>query len=239
MENAEIAQIFDDYAALLEIQGESPFRVRAYHQAARTVESLSQPVAQLLQAQTDLTTLPGIGDRIAAHIREIVETGTLAAFQQTQKSVPRSLTALLELETLGPKKAKQLYDQLGVTSIAELQAALASGVVENLPGFGHKTIEKLRRAITEATAHARRLKLIDAYQLVEPLVAYLRTAPGIGQVEVAGCLCRRQETIGDIDILVTCDKPQPVMEHFLSYPQGQRAERAGTTRGTLILRSGL
>jgi DNA polymerase (family X) len=239
MNNVEIAHILNEYAGLLEIQGESPFRVRAYHQAAQTVESLSQPVTQLLQDQTDLTALPGIGDRLAAYIQKIVNTGTLAAFEQTQKEAPRSLTELLKLETLGPQKVKQLYEQLGITSVAELQKALAARSFEKLPGFGPKTVARLRRAITEATGHARRLKLADADRLVEPLLAYLRQAPSVGQVEVAGSLRRRQETIGDIDILVTCDKPQPVMDHFLSYPQIQRAERAGTTRSTIILESGL
>lgn len=239
MDNADIARVLNDYAALLEIQGESPFRARAYHHAARTVETLSEPIARLVQEQADLTALSGIGERMAAHIQEIVETGTLTALQQTQTTVPRSLTTLLEVETLGPKKAKQLYEQLGVTSIPELQKALESGTVETLPGFGPKTVEKLRRAVSEAAGHARRLKLADADHLVAPLLTYLRTAPGIGRVEVAGSLRRRQETIGDIDILVTCQKPQPVMAHFLAYPQGQRAERAGKTRATLILHSGL
>jgi len=239
MENVEIARILKEHAALLEIQGESPFRIRAYHQAARTLESLSQPVARLLEEQTDLTVLPGIGDRMAAHIQEIVKTGTLTVFEQTQKEVPRSLMELLELETLGPKKIKELHEQLGITSVAELREALEAGAVEKLGGFGLKTVERLRSAITDTTGRAHRLKLVDADQLVEPLLAHLREAPGIGQVEVAGSLRRRQETIGDIDILVSCNKPRPVMEHFLSYPQVQRAERAGTTRGTVILRSGL
>lgn len=239
MENIEIAHMLEEYAALLEIQGESPFRARAYRQAARTVEGLTQPVVQLLHEGLDLTTLPGIGDRMAAHIQEIVETGSLAALERTHKKMPSSLTALLELETLGPKKAKQLYEQLGITSVAALKKALNAGAVEKLAGFGAKTVEKLRRAITESPGHARRLKLADADQLVEPLLAYLREAPGLEQLEVAGSLRRRQETIGDIDLLATCDKSQPVMEHFLSYPQLQRAERAGSTRGTIMLRSGL
>lgn len=239
MDNVEIAHVLNEYAALLEIQGESPFRIRAYHHAARTLEGLSQPVVQLLQEQADLTALPGVGDRIAAHIQEVVNTGTLAAFEQTQKEMPRSLTELLKLETLGPQKVKQLYEQLGVSSVAELQKALAAGNVEKLAGFGPKTVARLQRAITEATGYAHRLKLADADRLVEPLLAYLRHAPGVGQVEVAGSLRRRQETIGDIDILVTCNRPQPVMDHFLSYPDRQRAERAGITRGTIILHSGL
>lgn len=239
MDNGKIAHILNEYAALLEIQSESPFRVRAYQQAARTLEGLSQPIGQLLQEQADLTALPGIGDRIAAHIQEIVTTGTLAAFEQLQKEVPRSLTELLKLETLGPQKVKQLYEHLGITSVAKLQKALADGSVEKIPGFGPKTVARLQRAITDSARYANRLKLAEADRLVEPLLTYMRQAPGIGQVEVAGSLRRRQETIGDIDILVTCDKPQPVMEHFLSYPQRQRAERAGTTRATIILHSGV
>jgi DNA polymerase/3'-5' exonuclease PolX len=144
---------------------------------------------------------------MADHIREIVETGTLAALEKTQKDVPRSLAKLTQLETLGPKKAKQLYEHLGITSVAELQDALDSGAVQKLPGFGQKSAEKLRSAIAEAKGQARRLKLGDADQLVRPLLAYLRQAPGIEQVEVAGSLRRRKETIGDVDILVACGKP--------------------------------
>jgi len=239
MENAEIARILNDYAAVLEIQEESGFRVRSYQRAARTVEELAQPVAQLLDQGEDLTELPGIGERMAEHIQEIVKTGTLAAFEQQQKETPLSLITLLEVDTLGPKKARQLYEQLGVTSIAELRRAVDSGAVAQVPGFGTKTVDRLRRAIAEVTGRARRLKLADADQLIEPLLAYLRRAPGIKQAEVAGSLRRRQETIGDIDILVAGNKPRPVVDHFLAYPQAQRAERAGTTRATIILRSGL
>lgn len=239
MENVEIAQVLREYAALLDIQGESPFRVRSYNKAAQTIESLSQPVSQLLHAGKDLTALPGIGDRMADHVREIVETGTLAALEKTQKNVPRSLAKLTQLETLGPKKARQLYDHLGITSVAALQDALDSGAVAKLPGFGQKTVEKLRRAITEAARHARRLKLVDADRLVQPLLAYLRQAPGIDRVKVAGSLRRRKETVGDVDILVVCDQPQPVMQHFHSYPQVERVEGAGPTRSTIALRSGL
>jgi DNA polymerase (family 10) len=239
MENVEIAQVLNEYAALLDIQGESPFRVRSYRKAAQTIEGLSQPVAQILHEGEDLTALPGIGDRMAQHVQEVVETGTLSALEKTPKEVPRSLAGLMELETLGPKKAKQLYEHLGITSVSALQNALDSGAVAKLAGFGQKTVEKLRRAIKEAEGHARRLRLVDADQLVQPLLAYLRAAPGIDQVEVAGSLRRRKETVGDVDILVSCDKPQLVMNYFQSYPQAKRVEVAGTTRGTILLRSGL
>src|SRR5262249_39567229 len=184
MENVEIARTLNEYAALLDIQGESPFRVRAYRKAAQTLAGLSQSVEQRLREDGDLTALPGIGARMAAHIEEIVKTGTLTALEQTQQEVPRSLAELTKLETLGPKKAKQLYDQLGITSVAELRTALDAGQVERLPGFGAKSVERLRRALTEATARARRLRLVDAEQLLQPLLAHMRHAPGIEQVEV-------------------------------------------------------
>src|SRR5262245_50748124 len=155
MENVEIAQVLSEYAALLDVQEESPFRVRSYRKAAQTLENLSQPVVQLLHAGKDLTALPGIGERMAAHIQEIVETGTLAALDKTQEHVPRSSAELTELETLGPKKAKQLYKHLGITSLAALRDALESGAVEKLAGFGQKTTEKLRRAVREAEGRAR------------------------------------------------------------------------------------
>lgn len=239
MENIEIAHMLNDYAALLDIQGENRFRVLSYRKAAQTLEGLSQPVEQLLQEEEDLTALPGIGKRMVEHIQEIVETGTLTALEQIQKQAPRSLAELTALDNVGPKKAKQLYDQLNVASLSELQAALDAGKVEKLPGFGPKSVQKIRRALKEVKERGRRFKLVDADQLIQPLLDYMRKAPGIDQLEVAGSFRRRKETVGDVDLLATCDRPQPVMTHFQSYPQIKRVEGAGTTRGTVILRSGL
>lgn len=239
MENIEIAHVLNDYAALLDIQGENRFRVLSYRKAAQTLEGLSRPVEQLLQEKEDLTELPGIGERMVEHIQEVVETGTLAALEKIQKQAPRSLAELTELANVGPKKAKQLYDQLNVASLSELQAALDAGQLEKLPGFGAKSIQKIRQALKEVQARGRRFKLIDADQLLQPLLDHMRKAPGIDQLEVAGSFRRRKETVGDVDLLATCDEPHPVMQHFQSYPQIKRVESAGTTRGTVILRSGL
>ncbi|MGE0822076.1 MAG: DNA polymerase/3'-5' exonuclease PolX [Candidatus Binatia bacterium] len=239
MENFEIANLLNDYAALLDIQGDSRFRIRSYRKAAQTLQGLSRPVEQLLQEEEDLADLPGIGKRMVEHLQEIVETGTLAALDKIQKQTPRSLAELTDLDSVGPKKAKQLYDQLGIASLSELQTALDSGKVETLAGFGRKSVENLRRALKEVNERARRLKLADADQLVQPLLAYMREAPGIDELEVAGSFRRRKETVGDVDILAACDTPQPVMKHFRSYPQRKRVESAGGTRGTIVLRSGL
>jgi DNA polymerase (family X) len=239
MENVEIARVLDEYADFLDIQEENPFRVRSYRKAAQTIEGLSRPVAQLIEEGEDLTKLPGIGSSMAEHIREILTTGTLAALADMRQELPETLAVLLQLEHLGPKRARRLYEELDITSIPELVEALDAGKVEALPGFGKKTTESLRRAIKSFEQRGQRFLLADADQLIQPLLKYLRQAPGVEALEVAGSFRRRRETVGDLDILVTCERPEPVMQHFESYPHVDRVEMAGTTRGTVVLQSGL
>jgi DNA polymerase (family X) len=239
MENVEIARVLNEYADLLDIQGENPFRVRSYRNAAQTVAGLSQPVAQLIEAGEDLRKLPGIGSSMAEHLKEILETGTLSGLEEVRRALPPTLTELMQLHHLGPKRARQLYDTLGITSVSELAAAIDTGKVEALPGFGKKSAGNLSRALEEFERRTKRFLLADADQLVQPLLRYLRQAPGIIELEVAGSYRRRQETVGDIDILATGENSQPVMQHFQSYQYIERVEMAGTTRGTVVLRSGL
>jgi len=239
MENVEIARGLNEYADLLDIQGENPFRVRSYRNAAQTVAGLSQPVAQLIEAGEDLRKLPGIGSSMAEHLKEILETGTLSGLEEVRRALPPTLTELMQLHHLGPKRARQLYDTLGITSVSELAAAIDTGKVEALPGFGKKSAGNLSRALEEFERRTKRFLLADADQLVQPLLRYLRQAPGIIELEVAGSYRRRQDTVGDIDILATGENSQPVMQHFQSYQYIERVEMAGTTRGTVVLRSGL
>jgi len=241
MENVEIAHLLSKYADLLEIQGEGRFRVLAYRNAARTIESLSQPVAQLIAEGKDLKTLklPGVGERMAEHIEEIIKTGTLQALKVLRKQIPATLDELLEVEGLGPKRTKQLYEKLGISSVKQLEQAIASGKVESLPGFGKKSVEKIRQAIQNLAKRPKRFKLLDADQLVRPLIEYLREGGNIERLEVAGSYRRRMETVGDIDILAASDNPKVVMQRFQTYPEVERVIAAGTTRGTVILRSGL
>jgi DNA polymerase (family 10) len=239
MENVEIARVLNEYADLLDIQRESPFRVRSYRNAAQTVAGLSQPVAQLIEAGEDLRKLPGIGSSMAEHLKEILETGTLSGLEEVRRALPPTLTELMQLHHLGPKRARQLYDTLGITSVSELAAAIDTGKVEALPGFGKKSAGNLSRALEEFERRTKRFLLADADQLVQPLLRYLRQAPGIIELEVAGSYRRRQDTVGDIDILATGENSQPVMQHFQSYQYIERVEMAGTTRGAVVLRSGL
>jgi DNA polymerase (family 10) len=167
--------------------------VRSYRKAAQTIAGLSRPVVQLIAAGEDLTELPGVGSSMATHLKEIVDTGGLAALGQMRQELPETLTELMRLETLGPKKARKLYDELGITSVSELAAAIDAGRVEALPGFGKKTAENLRRAISQSAQHARRFLLADADQLMQPLLAHLRAGPGLEALDVAGSYRRRYD----------------------------------------------
>ncbi|HEY1232726.1 MAG TPA: DNA polymerase/3'-5' exonuclease PolX [Candidatus Binatia bacterium] len=241
MENVEIANLLNKYADLLEIQGADLFRIQAYRNAARTIESLSQPITQLVQRGKDLKKLklPGIGKSMSEHIEEIVKTGTFGGLNELRKELPGSLDELLEIEGLGPKRTKLLYDKLGVESVKQLERALQSDKLATLRGFGEKSIEKIRQAIRNLAKRPKRFKLLDADQLVHPLIEYLRKDDSIEQLEVAGSYRRRMETVGDIDILIASGKPNTVMQRFQTYPEVERVLAAGTTRGTVVLRSGL
>lgn len=156
-----------------------------------------------------------------------------------EKTLPGSLALLMRLEHVGPKKAKLLYEELGITSVEQLQKALMAGKLEELPKFGKITIQKLQQAIKEFYQHEKRIRLADAEQIVTPLLEYLRKAAEIRQVEVAGSYRRKRETIGDLDILVSCRNPKPVMNHFQGYHRIMRVEQAGKTQSTVQLDSGM
>lgn len=239
MENVEIARILDELADLLEIQGENPFRVRAYRNAARTVRSHGTPLRKLVEEGADLTALAGIGKEMAAHIRELVETGKLGRHEEALRSIPPELLEFVRIPGLGPKRAKQLWEELGITTVAALQEACEQGRLSRLKGFGEKIQKNILEGIESYRSQQGRFKLSDADLYVVPLKEYMQRAPGVEQVEVAGSYRRRKETVGDIDILAVARKAGPVMEHFISYPGVSKVQSSGETRGTVFLGSGL
>ena len=239
MDNPEIARILEEVADVLEIQNENPFRIRAYRNAVRTVESLTTPLRKWVEEKRSLTDLPGIGKEMANHIQEMVETGTLGFRDELLAEVPRSLIELMRLPGLGPKKARKVYDELKIGSVDELEAAAKEGLIASLPGFGAKSQEKILAGIQEYRQHGSRFLLPQAERAIEPLLGYLRESPGLERLEVAGSYRRRKETIGDIDLLAIASQPLPVMERFRSFPQVDKILNAGDTKSTIVLGSGL
>jgi DNA polymerase (family 10) len=240
MENIEIAGILEELGHLLEIQGSNPFRIRAYRNAVRTVRGLTRPLSAMMDAGEDLTALPAIGKDMSAHIVELVQTGALTRLAEVSAEVPRSLVQLVKLDGVGPKKAKKLWESLGVTTIDELEVALKAGRVESLEGFGATSVKKILSSIEDFRRYSGRFLLSKVDELIEPLLAHMRLAPDVERIEVAGSYRRRRETIGDIDLLVQAELPAPaVMEHFTAFGSVERVVLAGDTRGAVVLRSGL
>jgi DNA polymerase (family 10) len=240
MENLDVARALTLLADLLEIQGANPFRIRAYRNAVNTVNGLSRPLHAMVEEGEDLTELPGIGENVAAHIRELLATGSIDRLREVEAEIPRSLVDLMQLEGVGPKKAKKLFDQLDVESIDDLEKEIESDAVEELAGFGKKSVEKIRRAIERHRMHTGRFRLDEVEKLIAGLLEHMESAPGLERLEVAGSFRRRKETIGDVDLLVQCEGDgTPVVEHFTAFEGATRAEAAGPTKGSIVLGSGL
>ncbi|MCL5282474.1 MAG: DNA polymerase/3'-5' exonuclease PolX [Planctomycetes bacterium] len=238
--NSDIEEILDTVANLLEIKGENPFRVRAYRNAARTIQGLSQSVAEMVHTGQDLSELPGVGKDLGDYPRSSVETGTLLLLKELQGELPAGLTDLMKVSGLGPKRVAILYKELGITTLTDLAQAAEQGRIQALGGFGKKTEQR----ILEDTAklqqtQAKRISLVVAEQVAGPLVEYLQQTPGAQDVIVAGSYRRQKETVADLDILATCGKGSKVMDRFVGYEDVRQVVSQGQTRSTVILRTGV
>jgi DNA polymerase (family 10) len=237
--NTEIADTFRQFADLLEIQEANPYRVRAYRTAAQTVSNLPRDAADMLHAGEDLSELPGIGDDLAGKIREIVRTGSLEALEEVAREMPAELTEIMQLPGLGAKRVKLIYDHLGVETLEQLAEAASRQRVRELPGLGNKTEQKILDEIGRRRDRKGRIKLAEVRGVAESLVTYLEQVQGVKQLTVAGSYRRRQETVGDLDILATCKRDSPIMDRFVEYDEVQDVVSQGKTRSTVRLRSAL
>ena len=240
MENIDISRTLRTLADLLEIQGANPFRIRAYHNAINTINSLGRSIAAMVEGGEDLTELPGIGDSVAAHIAELIETGRITRLEEVAAQLPVSLVELVRLDGVGPKKARRLFDELDVRTITDLKARLDDGSVQKLSGFGVKSADKIRRAIEDHLTRSGRFQIDEVEKLIAGLLEHLARAPGVARVEVAGSLRRRKETIGDVDLLAEHDGDgTAIVDHFVSFGGAARVLGAGETKGSIVLQSGL
>ena len=239
MENVDIARTLDDVAILLEIKGANPFRIRAYQNAARTVEDHSEPLRKMVEGGADLTELQSIGKDIAGYITELVESGTVQLIEDLEKEIPRSLIEVTRVPGVGPKRTRKLWEELGIETVEALAESAQAGDVAKLSGFGAKSQQKILDAIAARRRVVGRFKLSDADQYVTPLVVHMRELDAVQRLEVAGSYRRRRETVGDIDLLAIATEPQRVIEHFTTYRDVRKIELAGDTKCTVILTSGI
>jgi DNA polymerase (family X) len=238
VQNAEIAEMFDRAAELLEIKGDNPFRTRAYRKAARVIEGLPKSVTSLLKAGADLSELPGIGKDLAGKIATIVTTGKFELLESLKRELPGDLGEIAALPGLGPKRVKLLYDKLGIRSIEDLRRAIKAGRLRELRGFGAKIEEKLLAALAKPVSE-KRFKLAVAEAEAEALVGFLGEDLDDGHVVVAGSYRRRRDTVGDLDILMTSRHGAAAGDRLAEYENVANILAHGPSRTTVTLRSGL
>lgn len=235
---AHVGEILEHIAQLLELKGENPFKIRAYTNAARALESLSEPIETLV-AEGRLGEIEGIGKAITEKVTELVTTGRLKYYEELKGSFPEGLFELFELQGLGAKKIKALHDQLGVSSVEDLEKACKEGKAACLAGFGEKTQAKLLKAIEDHRKHAGRFRINVVAVLADRLLSDLRAHEAVGQISEGGSFRRRRETIGDLDILVSSNQPAEVSEFFIKHPLVEEVIVHGPTKSSVRLQDGV
>lgn len=237
--NSEIAALFDHVADLLEIEGANSFRVRAYRNAAHTIRDQSRNVSDMIADDFDLSKLPGIGKDLAGKMKEIVETGHLKLLDEIRKEIPETLADVMAIPGIGPKRAKALFEALNIRTLSDLKHAAEEGRIADVAGFGQKTEQHIRDELQKGDLQEHRIKISVADDFAEPLLAFIRTLKGVKDAVIAGSYRRRKETVGDLDILVTAEEGAAVIDGFVDYDEITEIVSKGSTRSTVILRSGL
>ncbi|WP_269524468.1 DNA polymerase/3'-5' exonuclease PolX [Coraliomargarita parva] len=238
MHKADIVEILESIAVLLELKGENPFKIRAYQTGARALETMEEELGEVIEAGK-LASVKGIGSALVEKIETLHATGELEYYKKLRASVAPGLIEMLEIPGLGGKKVKKLHDELGVESIEALKSACESGEVAGLKGFGAKSAEKILTGIENRAAYAQRHLWWDAQEVAAPILEGLRALSGVERAEAAGSLRRLRETVGDLDFIVASGEPAPIMDWFTSQAGVQEVTAKGTTKSSVRFESGL
>lgn len=238
MTKSEIATVLEEIATLLELKDENPFKIRAYANAARSLETWGGNVSEL-QDEEALAKIPGIGKAIAAKVKELAATGSLQYLKELRAEFPATILELFSIPNLGAKKIKALYEKLQISSIEQLQKACESGRVAELPGFGETTQTKLCQAIAKRTQHVGTFQLGQIAPEAETLRNDLAAHPDALQVDLAGSYRRRKEIVRDVDFVVATKKPEAITKFFVAHPLVESVIAQGSTKTSVRLRSGI
>ncbi len=238
MDKDQVAAVLSEIGVWLELKGENPFKTRAYANAARIVESLTEPLDTLV-AEQRLSEIKGIGQALQEKITTLVTTGRLPYYEELKASLPAGLTDLLHIPGLGPKKVKALHEKLKIDSVEALESACHAGQVAGLPGFGEKSQAKILEGIQYRRQYASRHRLDEALELAEPILESLRSHPDVLRCSTAGSVRRFKEVIGDIDFLVSSRNPASVIVFFTTQPGVLSVSAKGDTKASVILEGGI
>jgi DNA polymerase (family 10) len=238
LDNRAIARVLHQIAALLDIKGENSFRVRSYRVAAESIENHGSDVAEMGRQGTDLRSLDGVGEGIAKKVQELISTGSCSYHQELLHEVPGGLLELLEIPGLGPKGVQQVWRKLGVTSPADLEAAIADGRFRTLPGMKEKKEARILKGLQERRTSERRFTLPSVAKTAARLSAFLKEH-GASEALPAGSFRRRRETIGDLDIIVVGGDPQALSDALAAHPDVKEVLGHGAAKTSVVLASGL
>ncbi|HEY1376578.1 MAG TPA: DNA polymerase/3'-5' exonuclease PolX [Gemmataceae bacterium] len=233
MNAPQVAAALTEIGTLLELQGANPFKSQAYHTAARLVETLDGDLTTIV-AEGKLASIRGIGETLREAITALVQDGHYALLDDLRAKTPPGLIQMLRLPGLGPKKVKALHEH-GISDLDALQKACEDGRVAALKGFGAKTQEKILAGLAFLAQAGQRVRLDQASELADSILAALRKVPGVVRLEACGSLRRRRETVGDIDILCTSTDPAAVMRAFIKLPAVTQVVNQGETLSSVML----
>ncbi len=236
--NRQLVDIFQTIADLLEIKGEVIYKTLAYRRAAENLVELGRDIKDIWR-EGKLTEIPGVGKAIAEKIDELLATGELGFLNKLGEEVPPSLAELLKVPDLGPKKVRLFWQETGITTLAELEAAAKAGKLRDLPGMGEKSEAKILAGLESLARRTDRTPLGDAWPIATALLEMLRGLPGVAAAEAAGSLRRMRATVGDLDLLAAAADSAPVMEAFISHPQVSRVLGHGETKSSVEFTTGL
>ncbi len=238
MDNSYYARILGEIAALSQIKGENRFKVRAFENAARTVENLPESIDERIDQGT-LEDISGIGSSIAQDLREIHDTGTCGYHQELLEALDPGLLDLLKIQGLGPKRIKLIYEELGVSNLDAMKRAAEEERIQELSGLGKKTEQKILSEIERLARHAGRTPLPQARRVASSIRDQLAALDAVERIEIAGSIRRGRETIGDVDLLVATADPEHVTEAFVSLPEVDEVLVSGPTKTSVRLVGGL
>lgn len=235
---SELVHILRECAFLMELNGENPFRCRAYENGARVLEGVEGEPTDWI-ANGTLEGVKGIGKGLLEHIQEYVNSGTIETYRELREKIPAGLIEMTNIPGLGPKKIKSVWENLGIDTIEKLEAASKDGSVAALAGFGEKTAEKILAGIEQRRSFSGRHRLDVAHGTAELVLAHLKKLKSIRRMEVAGSLRRRRETVKDLDFVVDSDNPAEVMDAFVTTPHVLRVVNHGETKSSVLFDNGV
>ncbi|MEI8387999.1 MAG: DNA polymerase/3'-5' exonuclease PolX [Verrucomicrobiota bacterium] len=238
MSKDDIITVLENIARFLELKGENPFKVRAYTHAARALETLSEPLEKLVE-EDRLESVDGLGKATSEKVAALVRDGHLDYYDRLADEFPPDILSLFEIQGLGAKKIKVLWDSLRVHSVTKLERACKSGKVAALPGFGEKTAANILQAIAHRKKHAGEFLIGDVAGLAESLLDDLCGHPHVTQAQIAGSYRRKKEIVRDLDFIVSTRHPEEVSEFFTSHPLVESVLAKGATKSSVILKSGI